>query len=199
MATARIEATSSFPLMAALDASGVVGAWDWDHVRNVAVYDRGAAGLLAGDAALAGCPLDCDAAMPCVHPDDFGALVEETIRATRVGGLFLSEYRVVLGDGRVRWLLSRGRTYLGETGLPLNSRGILIDITEGREDGDSYVTRPTAGVDHPLEAAADHLTTVRETLTGIGTFRLRAALDVALMEIGKMVATSIRLDRTKRH
>ncbi len=199
MTTAQTKRPSPSPLMAALDASGVVGAWEWDHVENHAVYDRGAAALLTGNANLAGQPLASMAAMPCVHPEDFGALVEETTRATKVGGLFLSEYRVVRGDGGVRWLLSRGRTYLGEAGHPLHSRGILIDITEGREDGHSYVTRPTAGTDHPLEDAADHLMTVRETLTGMATFRLRAALDVALMELGTMIATGIRLDRTKRH
>lgn len=199
MATAQVEPELHSPLMAALDASGVVGAWDWDHLRHVAIYDRGAAALLAGDAALAGRPLDGTMAMPRVHPDDLGTLVEETLRATQVGGLFLSEYRVLLGNGAVRWLLSRGRTYLGESGRPLRTRGILIDITEGREDGQSYVTRPTVGADNPLEAAADHLTAARAVLAGIAPFRLRAALDVALMELGRMVAAGIRLDRTKRH
>ncbi len=30
-------------LRAALEASCVVGAWEWDHVRGVVVYDAGAA------------------------------------------------------------------------------------------------------------------------------------------------------------
>lgn len=199
MASAQVDCHTPSPLMAALDASGVVGAWDWDHVAHAAVYDRGAAALLAGDADLAGQPLGGMTAMRRVHPDDCAALAEETIRATQVGGLFLSEYRVLLGDGGVRWLLSRGRTYLGETGRPLRSRGILIDITEGRDDGQLYVTRATAGMEHPIETAADHLIGAREALEGIATFRLRAALDVALLEVGKMIAVGIRTDRSKRH
>ena len=45
-------------LRAALDASGVVGTWDWDVLRGGVVYDAGAAHLLTGDADLTGgaCP-----------------------------------------------------------------------------------------------------------------------------------------------
>ena len=44
-------------LRAALDASCVVGTWDWDIVRSTMVYDAGAARLLTGDPSLAGSAL----------------------------------------------------------------------------------------------------------------------------------------------
>ncbi len=40
-------------LRAALDASCVVGTWDWDITRGSMIYDAGAAQLLTGDASLA--------------------------------------------------------------------------------------------------------------------------------------------------
>ncbi len=121
-------------LRSALDASGVVGVWDWDIVRRTARYDRGAAFLLALDPGLAGQSLHGDTAMVGIHPEDREWLKTGYQRALHGGGLFLSEYRVILPSMGTRWLLSRGRIYQDELGRPVRCKGILIDITDTLED-----------------------------------------------------------------
>ena len=105
-------------LRAALDASCVVGTWDWDIVRGVMVYDAGAAHLLTGDASLAGQEIRGIGAIAAVHPADHEWLVERVQSGVRTGGLMLAEYRVIAEDGTVHWLLSRGRTYQDAAGYP---------------------------------------------------------------------------------
>ena len=121
-------------LRAALDASGVVGTWDWDVVRLTARYDQGAAALLAGDPSLAGQSLHFDAATAGIHPEDMGWLDAETKRAIAAGGLILAEFRVVTQSRGTRWLLARGRVYQDPHGRPVRCKGIIIDITESREE-----------------------------------------------------------------
>ena len=137
----------------ALEASCVVGTWDLDHVRQVIVYDAGAAQLLTGDPDLAEKELTGLISIAAVHPADHAWLIEHVGEVTRAGGLFLVEYRVMAEDGTVRWLLSRGRTYLSETGHPLRTCGILIDITEMHDGDERYVVSGSGLSDDPLEAS----------------------------------------------
>ena len=142
-------------LRAILDASCVVGTWAWDHVRGVVTYDEGAATLLAGDPGLAGREITGPIALASVHPTDMTWLMEHMLRAVRVGGLVLAEYRVFKADGTVRWLLSRGRTYHDGAGRPTQSHGILIDITEMRDGGERYVVGAAPMQEDSLPQAAD--------------------------------------------
>ena len=182
-------------LQSALDASGVVGAWDWDLVRRIARYDRGAAELLALDPNLAGRDIRGDMAMVGIHPDDRAWLRSEVERAAGVGGVFLSEYRVVSARGEVRWLLSRGRIYQDPHGRPVRSKGILIDITESRDESRGYVTMPKERVQHPLDRAASLMLEARKALDEAGVdvpAHVRVALDLALFEVGTQIARRSR-------
>ena len=175
-------------LRAALEASCVVGAWEWDHVRGVVVYDAGAARLLTGNPDLADRPINGPMALAAVHPEDMTWLMDHMLRAVRSSGLVLAEYRVFKADGTVRWLLSRGRTHRNEDGEPQRSHGILMDITEIRDGGDRYVVgRPMAGGD-PLERAADLAVALKETLTDDMPTEVRAAADLMLLGLGRALA-----------
>lgn len=182
-------------LRSALDASGVVGLWDWDIVRRTACYDRGAAILLALDPDLAGQPLHGDTAMAGIHPEDRGWLRAEVQRAIHGGGIFLAEYRVVQPGRGTRWLLSRGRIYQDELGRPVRCKGILIDITEAREDSGGYIARTEARSAHSLDRAAAHLLDARKAIDeagGAGQSHLRVVLDLALFEVGSHLARRAR-------
>ncbi|MEE7439043.1 PAS domain-containing protein [Methylobacterium oryzae] len=175
-------------LRAALEASCVVGAWEWDHVRGVVVYDAGAARLLTGNPDLADRLINGPMALAAVHPEDMTWLMDHMLRAVRSSGLVLAEYRVFKADGTVRWLLSRGRTHRNEDGEPQRSHGILMDITEIRDGGDRYVVgRPMAGGD-PLERAADLAVALKETLTDDMPAEVRAAADLMLLGLGRALA-----------
>ncbi|MEE7447512.1 diguanylate cyclase [Methylobacterium radiotolerans] len=175
-------------LRAALEASCVVGAWEWDHVRGVVVYDAGAARLLTGNPDLADRPINGPMALAAVHPEDMTWLMDHMLRAVWSGGLVLAEYRVFKPDGSVRWLLSRGRTHRDEDGQPQRSHGILMDITEIRDGGDRYVLgKPVAGGD-ALERAADLALALRETLTDDAPAEVRAAAELMLIRLGRALA-----------
>ncbi|MCJ2018047.1 PAS domain-containing protein [Methylobacterium sp. E-065] len=178
-------------LHAALDASCVVGSWDWDIVRGTMVYDAGAARLLTGDASLAEQEISGLETIAAVHPADHAWLIEHVQAAVQAGGLMLAEYRVVDADGHVRWLLSRGRTYQNATGQPVRSRGIIIDITELRSDGERYVVTSGSAADADLlERAADHAMELKRILTADVPADVRAATDVLLFAIGRALAAS---------
>lgn len=78
--------------------------------------------------------LDADQVPIYVHPDD-RTLVREATRESRDphgSGTKDVEYRVLLPNGMVRWLLVRGRTSFegeGKARRPVRSRGIALDIT----------------------------------------------------------------------
>lgn len=183
----------SADLHAALDASGVVGTWDWDPVSHRVRYDRGAAELLAGDAALAGRDLAFPEAMAGIHPDDRPWLTSEVARAMRTGGLVLSEYRAGILSGNPRWVLSRGRVFHDPHGRPIRSTGILIDITEGRASEAGYVVGAAAlSSDLPEEPAllraADLCIALRAELGGDGSEALRGMVDRLLFQFGREIA-----------
>lgn len=182
-------------LHAALDASGVVGTWDWDPVSHRVRYDRGAAALLAGDAALAGRDLGFAEAMAGIHPDDRPWLTAEVGRAMRTGGLVLAEYRAGILTGRPRWVLSRGRVFQDQHGRAVRSTGILIDITEGRTADAGYVvgapiSEEPASLEAPLLRAADLCIALRTVLDGDGSSVLNALVDRLLLQFGCEIARS---------
>ncbi len=74
-----------------------------------------------------------------VHPDDVDHIRNEVYRATMSGETFEYEYRFLRPDGDVRWMLSRGRVLLDESGLPARRLGAAMDITvrkQALEDGE---------------------------------------------------------------
>lgn len=179
-------------LHAALDASCVVGTWDWDIARGTMVYDAGAARLLAGDASLAEQEISGLDTIAAVHPADHTWLIEHVQEAVRAGGLMLAEYRVLDTDGSVRWLLSRGRTYHDASGHPVCSRGVIIDITELRSGGGRYVvTSGSASDANMLERAADLAVALKQTLTTNAPTDVRAATDLLLFALGRALAADV--------
>ena len=175
-------------LRAALDASCIVGTWDWDHVRGVVVYDKGAARLLTGDPELADREISGTAAAAAVHPADQEWLKDHMSRAAKAGGLVLAEYRVIDGNGSVRWLLNRGRTHQDHHGRPVRSRGILIDITEMRDGGTRYVMNNTPMAEDPLIRAADLAISLKETLGTKAPTNVRLAADLLLFSLGQAIS-----------
>ena len=174
-------------LRAALEASCVVGFWDWDHVRGVVVYDEGAAQLLTGDPDLTTCEVSGPLAIAAVYPPDQEWLVQRMQEVVSAGGLMLAEYRVMTQDGGTRWLLSRGRTYQDAAGRPLRSNGILIDITEMRDGGERYVMGSAPAAADPLERAADLAIALKQALGADAPSEVRLVADLLLLSLGRAI------------
>lgn len=183
------ERAGHFPdLRRVLDASGIVGTWDWYVMRRTVLFDEGAAALLAGDPGLAGRELRGPEATAGIHPDDLAWVMAEMRRAVEAGGVILAEYRVLRPDGTVRWVLSRGRAYLDAEGRPQRAHGLLIDLTENREEGQRYVAQAVpaeaASVDRLLQLCGE----LRALADTMPSSTLRLLVDLILLEIGRSCA-----------
>ena len=67
-----------------------------------------------------------------VHPDDWDIVRGAIERSQHERDLLNVEFRILLGDGCVRWIASRGRPQFAPTGEPDRLTGVSIDITEQR-------------------------------------------------------------------
>ena len=110
-------------------AAGEVGTWLWDSVNDCVVADRNLARMF-GLSAAAGTGARIADFMCVIHPDDRRG-VEQAIAATlRDGVPYEMQYRVVLADGSMRWVLARGRLERDQYGKVLGLPGVALDITD---------------------------------------------------------------------
>src|SRR6266404_6329066 len=65
-----------------------------------------------------------------IHSEDREAVRAVAAKALPVGADYETEYRVLLPDGAIRWLHSRGRVELGADGKPCQVHGVSSDVTE---------------------------------------------------------------------
>jgi two-component system sensor kinase FixL len=67
-----------------------------------------------------------------VHPEDREVVRKAVENSLRTGAENPAEYRVVLPDGRIRWVARRSRTEFDSNGNPIWMHGVLFDVTERR-------------------------------------------------------------------
>ena len=65
-----------------------------------------------------------------IHPDDRARMAAEIERAEQIGLPFEGEFRVILLDGRERWIATRGRNVNDPHGRGGRRMGVVLDITE---------------------------------------------------------------------
>ena len=67
-----------------------------------------------------------------VHPEDREVVRKAVENSLRTGAENPAEYRVVLPDGRIRWVARRSRTEFDSKGNAIWMHGVLFDVTERR-------------------------------------------------------------------
>jgi PAS domain S-box-containing protein len=110
----------------ATKAAGLV-VWTWDIPRDevwLSSKDRALFGFSQGE------KLTAERIQSVVHPEDRQLMCQLSEDAVRTGREIENQYRVLLPDGRVRWVTRLGRIEFDADGKPLRERGILMDITE---------------------------------------------------------------------
>jgi PAS domain S-box-containing protein len=117
-------------LSLALDASGLVGTWDWDVAADLVYTDSRFATLFSVDPARAAAGAPLAAFVQGIHPDDREAAGQQIRQAIETGEPFAAEYRVLLKDGTVRWVSARGRSHLDAADKTTRFPGVVIDITD---------------------------------------------------------------------
>jgi PAS domain S-box-containing protein len=73
--------------------------------------------------------LDLEKMLQRLHPDDREAIRLAMAKANDGDGRYEVEFRVLLPDGRMRWIASRGRVEFNGAGKPVLVRGVSLDIT----------------------------------------------------------------------
>lgn len=75
-----------------------------------------------------------------VHPDDLPKLIQ-TVDSARQGADFAMEYRVILPDGKIRWLYDRAKMVRNAEGIATDLVGACTDITERKQAEQALAAR----------------------------------------------------------
>jgi len=104
--------------------------YEWDLATNAVLALPGLASLFGLPADQ---PLTYEGLMACIHPEDRSGVKAANQQAIRSKGSYEQEFRVVLPDGGLRWILSRGEVVYGDNGRPTTLAGIVLDITRRKQ------------------------------------------------------------------
>jgi PAS domain S-box-containing protein len=110
----------------AQNAAGA-GTWDWDIKTGDIVWSPQMFTLLGLDPEKDRASFDSWRSI--IHPDDREMAAQRIDRALKERIPLTSEYRVILPDGRLRWISARGEGTYDKQGQPMQMAGICIDIS----------------------------------------------------------------------
>jgi len=113
--------------MALATEAANLGLWIRDLVRNeVWATDqwRSLLGFAKAER------IDFDHILQKLHPEDRERISQTLAEALGGDGSYETEYRVMLPEGQIRWIASRGRVEFNDAGQPVLIRGVSLDITE---------------------------------------------------------------------
>ena len=113
-----------------------------------------------------------------IHPDDHAGR-KDALMAAVVSGVYRREFRVVLADGEVRWLLSQGRTIV-DPKLGTRLVGLIGDVTEQKlavqalQDADrrkdEFISALAHELRNPLAPLRNSLAVVQRSPAGSAEF-----------------------------
>ncbi|HYG19046.1 MAG TPA: CheR family methyltransferase [Ohtaekwangia sp.] len=110
---------------------GFVGTWQWNVHANEFTGSKEEAMLLGmGDKPFG---VTGDKWIKHLHPEDRANVKRTLHRSVEENVPLDMEFRVVLPDGAVRWIMSKGNAYLDAGGHPEKVVGISIDITDRKK------------------------------------------------------------------
>ena len=107
-----------------------VGIWEWDMVSGSLFLSPECARLYDRSAEQIG---TIEAWQSCLHPDDRPRIDLVLADLSASDKPFEIEFRILLPDGAVRWLVSKGRVYRDTRQQPLRLLGIHLDITARKQ------------------------------------------------------------------
>ena len=111
-----------------LDAAQL-GRWDWDIAQQRLDWSDITRRMYA--VPLDG-PVGMETLAALIHPDDIHVL-EAATNDGLAGRPIEAEFRVVLPDGTVKWIMSRGKTLFDANGQATRMVGIKVDITARKQ------------------------------------------------------------------
>jgi PAS domain S-box-containing protein len=107
-----------------------LGMWMWDIIHNdIWITDKGRAlfGFEPSE------KLDFDRFRSRLHPEDRESVLKAVQNSLRTGSEYQSEHRVVLPNGKMRWIAGRGHVEFNGNRQPVRMRGASLDITKRKQ------------------------------------------------------------------
>lgn len=141
-------------------------------------------------------PMNYDAFLEVVHPDDRQKLIDTFHESQRNGTEYDVEYRVIYSDASVHWLSTRGKTYLDTDGNPINMMGVVRLITD-RKNADEELSRVYARERKARDEAEDANRT-KDYFLALVSHELRSPLN-AILGWTKILLTKEVDDETRRN
>jgi PAS domain S-box-containing protein len=115
-----------------LDATGE-GVWDWNITTGEVTHNSRWCEIIGLDSAHLQHPVEFFADL--LHPDDRDTVMQRLQKCLDGKGVYRSEHRMRLTDGRVVWVLDRGDVVERDAaGKPLRMVGSFTDISERKAD-----------------------------------------------------------------
>lgn len=119
-------------LQFALDASALVGTWDWDIDGDAIHADARFAALFGVDADMAAAGVPFATYLRGIHPDDRDRIGASVAEAVELCGPFAEEFRTIDSTGAVHLVSARGRCLEASNGRGKRFPGALVDVTTER-------------------------------------------------------------------
>jgi len=125
-ASRETELRESEERMSLAASAAEMGTWLWDIVRDeiwVSEKERALFGFAPSEKP------DIDRFRNAIHPDDRASMRKALENSLNTGMEYEAEHRVLLPNGQIRWLATRGRVEFGSDGKPARMRGVSFDVT----------------------------------------------------------------------
>ncbi|WP_375503210.1 PAS domain-containing protein [uncultured Nostoc sp.] len=108
-----------------------IGIWDWNLKTNEVIWNDNHFRLLGlePETLTASYQLWRDR----VHLEDVDRIEQAVLNALAQHTNFQGEYRVIYPNGRVYWLIGKGRGIYNEAGEPVRMLGIILDISDRKQ------------------------------------------------------------------
>jgi PAS domain S-box-containing protein len=108
-----------------------LGTWELDLATQKLIQSEGAAQIFGLPKGVSYQTLtECRS---CVHPDDLERVNSELQDAIAGNSQYDTEYRIVLPDGKTRWIAPKGAIQRDAAGTPIRALGVVLDITERQQ------------------------------------------------------------------
>jgi formate hydrogenlyase transcriptional activator len=127
-----------------------------------------------------------------IHPDDRERVNQEVQQALHSSETFLSDFRILVPDGNIRWIVARWRRYAKSTGEPERLMGISFDITD-RKQTQLQLADSQALLSALVNSTSDLIWSVDSKRFGLLTFN-RGLYEYFLKEIGIQIEAGMTPD-----
>lgn len=176
----------------AIDAAEMA-TWEWNLITDEAYWNERHFLLLGMEPKLG--PVDSDAFLSHVHPDDRGRIQEELRKTIEERTVYDAEFRAVRDDRIIRWMSGYGRITEETNGQPSRMSGVMFDITarkqaeEALRDADRRKDEFLAMLAHELRNPLAPVRNILQilTLTGGDDERVSSAVEMMSRQVDHLV------------